>query len=576
MPSPALPAYPTVPRSRRECEVRGIAPCILWSALFSAGTNLLVLAVPLYMMQLYDRVLSTGSIDTLLLLTAIVVAALATFAVLDAARAVIMVRLGSWVESSLGAGVLAVAVERQARAGDASAQGLRDLATVRSALASPALLALFDVLWVPVYLGVVFLVHPVLGWIGVGGAALLAAAALANDWSTRGGASAASDRATRALAGAEAAVRSADAAQAMGMGSALAQRWEVLAGDARATQGRAARRSAVITATAKALRLGLQVAVLGTGATLVLAQELTGGGMIAAAIILSRGLAPLEQLIGSWRLLTAARRAWRRLREARREAPDDGGTRLPRPTGRLEVEGLAFAAPGARQPILRKVTLQIATGEVVGVVGPSGAGKTTLMRLLAGSLRPSAGHVRLDGADLHAWTEADRGRYVGYLPQAVELLPGTVRENIARMGEAEDEAVVRAAMLAGAHEAVLLLQDGYATRIGPGGVPLSGGQRQRIGLARAVFGDVRLLVLDEPNAHLDAEGEVALIETVSRMSARGTTVVMVSQRMNVMVHADKLVVVKDGTVATVGARDTMLRRLGHPVPPPARKRLAKQ
>ena len=536
-----------------------------------------MLAVPLYMMQLYDRVLTTGSLDTLLVLTVIVVAALATFAVLDAVRAVVMARIGLWVDRALGAGVLAESILQGSRgSGSASARGLRDLGTVRSYLSSPSVLPVFDAPWVPVYLGVVFLVHPVLGWIGVGGAALLAAAALANDQATRRRNATAADGVARALEGAEAAVRSADAAAAMGMVGSLAQRWEAEASVARRAQGEAARTSACIASVARASRLGIQVAVLGAGAALVLAQELSGGGMIAAAIILSRGLAPLEQLIGSWRLLTAARRAWRRLGEARRETPDDAGTRLPRPVGRLEVEGLAFAAPGAHQPILRQVTLEVAPGEVVGVVGPSGAGKTTLMRLLAGSLRPSAGHVRLDGADLHAWTEADRGRYVGYLPQAVELLPGTVRENIARMGEAEDEAVVGAAMLAGAHEAILLLQDGYATRIGPGGVPLSGGQRQRIGLARAVFGDVALLVLDEPNAHLDAEGEVALIETVSRLSARGTTVVMVSQRMNVMVHADKLVVVKDGTVAAVGARDTMLRRLGHPVPPPARKRLAQQ
>ena len=555
-----------------------VAKGAAWAALFSGGANLLMLAVPLYMMQLYDRVLTTGSLDTLLVLTLIVVGALATFAVLDAVRAVVMVRIGLWVDRRMGAGVLAGAIAQGGRGGGAgSARGLRDLGTVRGYLSSPSVLPLFDAPWVPVYLGAVFLIHPALGWIGLGGAAALAGWALANDWATRRRTAAAADRAARALEGAEAAVRAADAAAAMGMVETLARRWEAEAAGFRRAQGLATRTSAVIGSAARASRLGIQVAVLGAGAALVLAHELSGGGMIASAIILSRGLAPLEQLIGSWRLLTEARRAWRRLRESRGKAPDADGVRLPRPAGRLDVEGLTFAVPGAREPILRKVALEIAPGEVVGVVGPSGAGKTTLMRLIAGSLRPSAGSVRLDGADLSTWTEADRRRYIGYLPQAVELLPGTVRENIARMGPADDEAVVGAAVLAGAHEAIVELPDGYGTRIGPGGAPLSGGQRQRIGLARAVFGDVALLVLDEPNAHLDAIGEAALVDTLTRMSARGATVVIVSPRMNVMRSADRLLVLRSGQVEAFGERHAVLRHLGHSLPaPPARPRIVKQ
>ena len=540
------------------------------AGLFSACLNVLMLSVPLYMMQVYDRVLTTGSVDTLLALTAIVAGALAVYGVLEALRTRVLARVGAWLDRELGSPVLAGAVSAALRAGGGvSAQGLRDLAAVRACLAGPAVTPLFDAPWAPVFLGLVFLVHPVLGWIGLGGAAALFGIAVLNDLATRKKLSQANGAAARALNAADAAVRNADAIAAMGMLPALARRWREAGAGGLRGQVSASDVSGSLSAFAKVLRFGLQVAMLGVGAWLVLGQEMTPGGMIAAAVILARGLAPLEQLITAWRSLVGGRTAWGRLRGLLEEgaAPERGaGTALPRPSGRLEVEKVGYAPPGVREPELRQAAFRLAPGEALGIVGPSGAGKTTLVRLLVGSLTPTAGHVRLDGADVAAWPDADRGRHVGYLPQAVELFAGTVRDNIARLGEAEDEAVVAAAVRAGAHEAILALPEGYDTRIGAGGTPISGGQRQRIALARAVYGTPALVVLDEPNAHLDAEGEQALVETVARLREQGATVVLIAQRAGVMAQVDRMLVLRSGTVAAFGPRAEVLASLRRALP----------
>ena len=536
-------------------------------AAFSAFLNLLMLAVPLYMMQIFDRVLTTGHIDTLLVLTAMVAAALIAFGLLDALRGRILARAGAWLEGELGAPVLSGAVADALRAGGGvSAQGLRDLAAVRGYVGGPSATPLFDAPWAPVFLAVVFLIHPVLGWIGLGGALLLAILAVANDLATRKRLAAANDAQAKALNEADAAVRNADAIAAMGMLPALVRRGGHAASGELRRQVAANDVASAITAFAKASRFALQVAMLGVGAYLVIGAEMSPGGMIAASIVLARGLAPVEQSIGGWRAFVAARAAWRRLDGLlRRAGAAETGTVLPRPKGVLELEGVGYAPPGRRAPVLRGVSLRLKAGEMLGIVGPSGAGKTTLVRLIVGSLAPTMGHVRLDGADMAVWPSADRGRHVGYLPQNIELFAGTVRDNIARLGEAPDEAVVAAAELASAHRTVLGLDAGYETRIGEGGVPVSGGQRQRIALARAVFGDPALVVLDEPNAHLDGDGEWALIHALDRLRERGVTVVLVAQRAPVMVKADRIVVIRDGTVARYGPADEVLDELRRPV-----------
>ena len=535
--------------------------------LFSACLNMLMLSVPLYMMQLYDRVLATRNVDTLLVLTVMVAVALVILGLLDALRGRVMVRVGGWLDRELGGLVLSGSVADALHAtGGASAQGLRDLATVRGYLGSPGVMPLFDAPWAPVFLAIIFLIHPVLGWIGLGGAVVLFICAVSNDLATRKKLVEASGASARALNAADAAIRNADAIAAMGMLPNLKRRWQETGERGHHLLASATDTSGGISAVAKVTRFGLQVAMLGVGAYLVIFNEMTPGAMIAGAIILARGLAPLEQLINSWRFFTGARIAYRRLKELVGRISEGGGTTLPRPAGRVDVEAVTFLPPGVREPLIRQASFQLDGGEVLGVVGPSGSGKTTLVRLIVGSLAPTAGHVRLDGADVRVWADEDRRRYFGYLPQKVELFAGTVRDNIARMGEASDEDVVAAAKLAGAHETILRLPNGYDTPIGAGGVPISGGQHQRIGLARAVFGDPVLLVLDEPNAHLDAEGEQALVETVVGMRGKGTTIIMIAQRTGILVQVDKMLVLQAGAIVAFGTRDEVLRKLRHPAP----------
>ena len=548
-------------------------------ALVSACLNLLMLAVPIYMMQIFDRVLVTGHIDTLLVLTAIVAVALLVFGLLDALRGRILARVGAWLEGELGAPVLSGAVDDALRVGSGmSAQGLRDLTAIRSYVGGPSVTPLFDAPWAPVFLVVVFFIHPVLGWIGFGGAVLLALCAVANDLGTRSQVSEANDAQATAMNEADAAVRNADAIAAMGMFPALVRRNEQAASHSLMRQVAASDIASTITALAKSLRFGLQVAMLGVGAYLVIGGELSPGGMIAASIVLARCLAPVEQSISGWRTLLSARAAWSRL-EALLDQTNlaEGEMVLPRPSGTLELDRVSFAPSMRASPVVRGVSLRLQAGEMLGIVGPSGAGKTTLVRMIVGSLAPTVGRVRLDGADMASWAAADRGRHVGYLPQNIELFAGTVRDNIARLGEGPDDAVVDAAKLAGAHRTVLELDGGYETRIGAGGIPVSGGQRQRIALARAVFGDPALVVLDEPNAHLDSDGEWELIRTLDRLRERGVTVVLVAHRAPVMVRVDRILALKDGGVIAYGPADEVQDKLRRPaVMPPSNGKRGKR
>ena len=532
-------------------------------ALFSACVNLLMLTVPMYMMQVYDRVLTTSNIDTLLALSAMVAVGLATFGLLDAVRNRILARVGAWFERELGSPVLAGAIAEARRAGGGvSAQGLRDLGTVRGYFAGQGITPLFDAPWAPVFLAIVFVIHPVLGWIGLLGAVALFGCAALNDLITRKRLTEANSASVRTLNDADAAIRNADAITAMGMLPDLARRWRDSTAHSLDQQTSATDASGGISAAAKALRFGLQASMLGVGGYLVIGNQMSAGSIVASAIVLARGLAPLEQLIAAWRSFVAARSAYGRLAGLLDRAPADAArTVLPRPAGRVELDKVTYVPPGRRLPIVRPTTFRLEAGDVLGVVGPSGAGKTTLVRLMVGSLQPTAGHVRLDGADVAVWPDADRGRHVGYLPQAVELFAGTVRDNVARLGAASDDEVLAAARLAGAHETILGLPEGYDTPIGDAGVPISGGQRQRIALARALFGNPALVVLDEPNAHLDGDGEQALAATVRRLREREVTVVVIAQRAGVMALVDKVLVIKQGTMEAFGPRDEILPRL---------------
>jgi PrtD family type I secretion system ABC transporter len=531
-------------------------------AALSLFVNLLVLVSPLYMFQVFDRVLPSGHVETLLALTVVAGFALLVFGLLEAIRHQALVRISTWLDRRLSEPVLAASVGEALAGRAVGAQPLRDLAQLRAFISSESVFPILDAPWTLVFIAVIWLLHPWLGVLALFGGALLLALALGSESVMRAPLGEANERWMAAQRSGETALRNAEVVHAMGMLPALLRRWHADNDRALDQHTRAGDRGAVIVGMAKFLRLFIQIGILGLGAYLVLQGELTGGGMIAGSILLSRALAPVEQAIGAWKGLLAARASHDRLQGLlSRHVEGAAALRLPAPEGRLSIERLVFAPPNSDRPILKHVEFELTAGEVLAVIGPSGSGKSTLCRLITGIWAPSAGHVRVDGVEVHTWDRADFGAHVGYLPQDVELFAGTVRDNVARMTDAPDEAVIEAARLAGGHDMILRLPDGYATEIGPHGAGLSGGQRQWIGLARAMFGKPRLVVLDEPNASLDQIGEAALIEAIGRLKVRATTVILVAHRPSLLVHVDKLLVLREGAGVLFGARDEVLPRL---------------
>jgi len=533
---------------------------------FSLAINLLMLATPLYMMQVFDRVLSSRSGDTLVMLTLITVLAIGVLALLEAIRAQMLVRIGNWLDDRLGPTVFAGALRAALRSDPARAsQGLRDLSTMRGFITGPTVTPLLDAPWAPIFIIALFALHPLLGLIGLGGGVVLFGLALINEIVTKQPLRNANLAASRTHQRAEAALRNAEVIRAMGMGEGVLRLWRRDGAGTNAAQRAAGTRGGVILAFSKFSRLLVQTVILGAGAWLVIHQEASAGAMFASSFLLGRALAPVENAIGTWKSLVAARLAHRRLDELVSALPDEAkGMELPRPVGELVVERLVFVPPGAEEPSLRGVGFELAPGEVLGIIGPSAAGKSTLARLIAGTWSPTAGKVRLDGADIAVWHDSGGSQHVGYLPQDIELFAGTVRDNIARLGDATPTAVIEAAKLVGLHEIIMRLPRGYNSEIGEAGLRLSGGQRQRIGLARAVFGRPRLVVLDEPNASLDHEGEEALHHAIARLKEMGTTIVMIAHRPSVLGLADKLLVLRNGTVDAYGSRAEVIAKLNAP------------
>ena len=530
--------------------------------LFSFCMNLLQLAAPLYMLQVYDRVMVTGRLETLVLLTLLVAAALLVFGLLDALRGAILVRIGGWLNQRLAPIYLEASVRARLHGDNAGAQPLRDLAQVQSFIPSPGLSVFFDLPWSPLFLFLIWMLHPMLGLLAIGSAALLLALGIANDLMTRGPIAAGNVAQIASMQQADVAIRNAEVVQAMGMLPALSERWSRENVRAIEAARQASERGALLLGLTKCFRIFIQSATLGLGAYLVLQGEATGGAMIASSILLARALAPIEVAMGSSRQLGLTRLAWRRLQQrAQAVPPAPQRTRLPSPAGFVAFERVSYTPPGARAPVLQGVTFQAEPGEAVAVIGPSASGKSTLCRLLVGIAAPSAGEVRLDGSEIRHWNTAELGRHVGYLPQDVELFAGTVRDNIARMGERDDEAVIEAAKLAFAHEMIQRLPQGYDTSIGDGGARLSGGQRQRLGLARAVYGGPQLIVLDEPNANLDQHGEAALAAAIEALKRRGATVLIIGHRPSTLSQADRILLLKDGRVELFAPREEALKRM---------------
>ncbi|PZV40529.1 type I secretion system permease/ATPase [Mesorhizobium kowhaii] len=529
---------------------------------FSFVINLLVLSTSVYMLQVYDRVLPGRSVETLIYLTLIATMALAAMGALEFFRSRLLVRLGVWIDRVLAPQVLGRGLENALRGFPYRTEALRDLATVRGYLGGGGIMALFDAPWMPLYLIFIFLLHPLLGLLALGGAVILFALALANNALTAGTLKQANAASARAYQAIDAGFRNAEVIAGMGMGGVLMRRWDAANAGVLALQSRASDRAGLINAFTKPFRMFLQVAVLGLGAWLSLRHEVSPGAMVAASIVMSRALAPVEQAIATWKQTAGAREAWGRLARLF-EAPPlrPTGMELPKPQGQLSAEAVTYTPAAAKAPVLRNVTFSLSPGQVLAVIGPSAAGKSTLARLIVGMAAPQHGQLRLDGADVFAWDRSDFGRHVGYLPQDVELFPGTIRENIARMEQGDPATIVAAAQMAGVHEMILRLPKGYETEIGEQGSALSGGQRQRIGLARALYGRPALVVLDEPNSSLDAAGEERLNQAIVAMKEAGSTVVIVAHRPSLMALVDSVLVLNEGQVQMFGRRDEVLSQL---------------
>lgn len=566
-----------------ETELRGaLRACRgvgLFLIAFSFGINLLALASPLYMMQLYDRVVSSRSVDTLIMLTLAFTGAVAALVVLDGLRAQVLARLGVWLDDRLGPSVIVAGLRATLASGGVGPAGeaMRDLATLRGFLSGPSTTPLMDAPWAPLFLALLFVLHPLLGIIGLASSFALFGLALLNEAATKSWLQQANLAGMRSMRALEAAFRNAEVVEAMGMRDGVLRLWQTAGKAGKDPQRIASQRAAVIQALSKFTRILVQSAIMGAGAWLVIEDRASPGVMFGASFLIVRALGPVENAIFTWRSVVSARIAYERLQQLLERAPPVAKAMpLPRPEGRVAVEQLVYTPPGAEAPTLRSISFSLEAGEILGVLGPSAAGKTTLARCLTGAWRPSSGHVRFDGADIAVWLAAEAGEHIGYLPQDVELFAGTVRENVARLRDADAGKVIEAANLAGLHETIMRLPKGYDTEIGESGVRLSGGQRQRVGLARALFGDPRLVVLDEPNASLDAEGEAALVQAIARLKARRATVIVIAHRPSILQQADKILLLRNGMVEAFGNRADLIGKpnLAATGPAPAPSRAA--
>ncbi|WP_119680500.1 type I secretion system permease/ATPase [Indioceanicola profundi] len=558
----------TVAKGELRQAVSACQPGFIAAAGFSFFINILMLVSPLYMLQVYDRVLGSRSESTLLMLTVLLVGLLAVYGGLEYLRSRVLVRVSNRIDTAVTPRLFDAVYERSLRVPQASrTQPLGDMLAVRQFLTGPGLFAFFDAPWTPLFLVVIFIFHPLLGMLALFGAIVLFSLALVTETMTRQPLSNANREQMAAGQFAETNLRNAEVVEAMGMLPSIRERWLARHNRMLAFQADASDRAGGITAVTKFFRMTLQSLMLGAGAWLSIQGEVSPGVMIASSIMLGRALAPVEQAIGTWKMLLGARSAWGRLEELFAKLPPRlQPMPLPDPRGDLSVEGLVALPPGGSQPTLRGVSFGVRAGESVGIVGPSAAGKSTLVRTICGVWPVYAGKVRLDGADMSQYERERIGPRIGYLPQDVELFSGTIAENIARFGKVDAEKVVEAARHAGVHEMILRLAQGYDTQIGEGGSVLSAGQRQRVALARALYGNPSLVVLDEPNSNLDDEGEAALAGALSYLREIGSTVLIVAHRPSVLMGVDSILVLGEGQVQAYGPRQEIMSRFARPVP----------
>lgn len=546
---------------------------LLWSAFgYSLFVNLLGLTSPLFMLQIYDRVLASGSIPTLVALFVLLTGLYITMALLDWLRGRLLARAGARLQARLDARVFSAALTRALVQSERMKpnMALRDLESIQQFLSGPGPFALFDAPWVPIYVGAIFFLHAELGWFVSIAAVVILALTVLNNWLTSKTQRAATGAAAQAEKTSESLRQSAETVRALGMGAAALGSWKRWRTEALDAQIRYSDRAGAMQTLIKYLRQFLQSAVLAYGAWLAIRGELSAGGIIAGSILMGRALAPIDHAMAHWATFLRARQGWGSLKAHLIAIPPATDPMpLPPARGALSARGLAVAAPGSRDPIIQGVGFALAPGQALGVIGPSASGKSTLAKAMAGVWAPMMGELRLDGATLDQWAPDDLGAQIGYLPQDATLFAGTVEQNISRfMSNADPQAVLRAAQIAGAHELILKLPEGYASQIGEGGGQLSGGQRQRIGLARALYGNPALLILDEPNAHLDAEGEESLVAAIEATKAAGRSVVVMAHRPSAIRACDLLLMLRDGRPVAYGPRDEVLHKVAGSISEP--------
>ncbi|MCH2094999.1 MAG: type I secretion system permease/ATPase [Rhodobacteraceae bacterium] len=539
-------------------------PYFWFVAIFSFFVNLLMLTGPMYMLQVYDRVLGSRSEATLIALTALVAFLYGMMGILDYTRGRVMGRVAARFQAALDLRVFDAVVRRAAIKPDQlSVTGLKDLESVQRLMASPVLMSVFDIPWTPVFLIGITIFHPWLGMLAVSGGAVLIVITIVNQWVTRTPTLKSNIITQQSEQIADQIRSEAEMVQALGMRDASFTRWNTARSEALKGQIKSSDLLGTFTSMTKTFRLFLQSAMLGLGAYLVLLNELTPGAMIAGSILMGRALAPIEMAIGQWALVQRARKGWDNLAQLLSEVPEEAGrTELPRPRAKLDVQQLTVVPPGEQQASLRMVSFTLNPGQAVGVIGPSGSGKSTLARALTGVWRPAGGKVRLDGAAIDQYGTEVLGQYIGYLPQRVTLFDGTIAENIARLSPSPDaEQIVEAAKKAAAHDMILKLPDGYDTRVSSAGGRLSGGQVQRIGLARAMYGDPVILVLDEPNSNLDNEGSEAVNQAIRTMKEQGKSVLIMAHRPAAIKECELLLMLEGGARAAFGPKEDVLQKM---------------
>jgi len=553
---------------------------ILVAALFSLVTNALYLALPIFTNQVYGRVLTSGSIPTLIVLSAGTIFVFVISGLIDFYRSRVLMNFGMAFDQQVSSHVFAALFDGIARReAQQGSQALRDLDQFRSVATGNGISTLFDLPWLPLYLLVLFFIDPAVGFLTLVGAVTLAFLAWMQDRASRPAIRQANEAAIKSYTFTEAGLRNSEVVRAMGLLPHIGRQWMGHRQETMESGMEAGKASEVWSNAIKFVRMLIQILIIALGAWLIVKGQIGAGMLFANMILSSRALAPIERAVGAWPQLVAASQSYERLTALLSNySPAGPGTSLPRPKGQLSVEGVSFGAPNSPRLILTGLTFAVPAGTFLGIIGPSGAGKSTLARLLVGVWPPLSGNVRLDGADVFGWSRTDFGAHVGYLPQDTELFAGTVRDNIARfMPEVTDAEVVAAAQNAGVHEMIVRLPNGYDTQLGQGGVILSAGQRQRVGLARAMLRDPAFIVLDEPNANLDAVGEQALLAALKKMKAAGTTAVVISHKPSMLAEADALVVLREGKMDMFGPRDQVMARLSaastgqqpQPAPTPA-------